>query len=75
VIQQPGQRVEHLDQKVDRFREELAARIMNLQESVYHPDIENGKLTRESATTGVCYRNQRKKGLSDPIRKNSTPYT
>ncbi len=75
VIQQPGQRVEHLDQKVDRFREELAARIMNLQESVYHPDIENGKLTRESATTGVCYRNQRKKGPSDPIRKNSTPYT
>ena len=47
---------------------------MNLQESVYHPDIENGKLTRESATTGVCYRNQRKKGPSEPISKDTIPY-
>lgn len=30
IIHQLGQRVEHLDQKVDRFREELAARITNL---------------------------------------------
>ena len=34
MIQQLSQRVDHLDQKVDRFREELAARITNLEESV-----------------------------------------
>ncbi|WP_251930749.1 hypothetical protein [Salinibacter ruber] len=30
MIHQLGQRVEHLDQKVDRFREDLDARITNL---------------------------------------------
>ena len=34
MIQQLSQRVDHLDQKVDRFREELAVRITNLEESV-----------------------------------------
>ena len=34
MMRQLGQRVDHLDQKVDRFLDELSARITGLEESV-----------------------------------------